>query len=109
MPSPRQRELINQEGRILRALRALRVNPNLSIKVASEHYDVRRSTLSDHVHERPARVDSLANCHRLTQVEELVLIESVIDIDERGFPLGIVDIRDAAQLLFDDRDGGKVG
>jgi hypothetical protein len=51
----------------------------------------------------------LALIARLTQVEELVLIQSVIDIDKRDFPLGIVDIRDAAQLLFDDRDGGKVG
>ena len=73
-------------------------------------YQVPRTTLQDRLHGRVAREDTRANSHKLTLREEQALVEWILDLDERGYPLRIQDLRDAAKLLLNQRDpAGSIG
>jgi Tc5 transposase DNA-binding domain len=51
-----------------------------------------------------------ANYHKLTDLEEQTLVEWVLDMDSRGFPLRIMDLCETAQLLLQERDpNSKIG
>ncbi|KAK1837436.1 transposase, partial [Colletotrichum chrysophilum] len=45
----------------------------------------------------------------MTQVEETVILERVIDLIDRGFPPRLDDVRDMADCLLDERDATRVG
>lgn len=94
-----------KEGRNVLALHALRTGQISSGRAAARVYKTPKSTLSDRTHGRVARVDSRANNRKLTETEELVLIQWILDMDARGYPPRICAVREAAQLLLRERAG----
>lgn len=110
MPAQLRASKAQKEGQTLLALRALRNNRIPTIAQAACTYNVARRTLSDRLHGRVARVDTRANNHKLTLIEEQVLIEWILNLDERGYPLRIQDLREAATVLLQQRDAtGTIG
>ena len=110
MPPQRRAVKAQQEGRALLAIQSLRRQQISSIRKASVTYHVPRTTLQDRLRGRVARKDSRANSHKLTSTEEQALVEWILDLDERGYPLRIQDLRDAAKLLLNQRDpAGTIG
>ncbi|KAK6208664.1 putative transposase [Colletotrichum tabaci] len=45
----------------------------------------------------------------MTELEETVILERVIDLIDRGFPPRLDDVRDMADCLLDERDATRVG
>jgi hypothetical protein len=66
---------VEQEGRLLLAIQAIKNQEFTSIRRAAEVFDVPRSTLSARLNGIIYRVDSRVNCYKLTEYEEKSLYE----------------------------------
>lgn len=64
------RNSIEQEGRILLAISAIRNHEISSIREAARRFNVPRSTLQERLSGHPNRSETRANGHKLTQLEE---------------------------------------
>jgi hypothetical protein len=95
MQTPKQIENEHKEGHILFAIRALKTGSISSIGEAAKIYNVHRMTLTHRLQGRSACINIRANYHKLTNLEEQTLVEWVFDMDSRGFPLRIMDLRKA--------------
>jgi hypothetical protein len=56
-----------------------------------------------------ARRDILANLRKITDLEELVLIQYILNLASKGFPLRISIVKDIANRLLEARDALRVG
>ncbi|EDN95831.1 hypothetical protein SS1G_12036 [Sclerotinia sclerotiorum 1980 UF-70] len=87
----------NQEGRILLAIEAINKDQKLSIRKAAKLYNIPHTKIQRRIDGTTPRIESRANSHNLTKLEEEVLIQYIIDMDERGLvsnmqaKYGIVD------------------
>src|SRR5436853_1040390 len=104
---PSQTRLVNaqKEGRLLLAHQAYKKGQLSSTRSAARLYNVPKSTLSDRLHGRVARVEIRANGRKLTPTEEEALEIWVLSMDARGYPLRLAGLRDAAKLLLQARVG----
>jgi hypothetical protein len=100
-----------KEGRILLAIDAYQKGQFPSIRKAAEAYAVDYSSLAYRLRGRVSRVDSRPNRQKLTDTEEEVLERWILSMDERGYPLTVTGVRDAARILLQQRVGldGKIG
>jgi hypothetical protein len=74
MPQQQQSNSTFQEGRLLLAIQAIQTGQISSVRKAALTYDVARSTLQARLHGRVAQPDYRPISHKLTTVEESVLI-----------------------------------
>jgi len=91
------------EGRLLLAIKAVKSKQIASIRAAAKTFDVPRSTLTDRVRGRSARVDSIPNGRKLSNTEEEVLLKWILSMDSRGLPPTITMTRYMANLLLSQR------
>jgi hypothetical protein len=102
-------EPLLKESRIILALEALKKDPKLSVRKVATIYEIPKSSLHDrHAGKQPRREIS-ANLRKLTDLEEKVLLERVLDLDARGFQPRLSDIREMADRLRTIRDASRVG
>jgi helix-turn-helix, Psq domain len=73
------------EAQINLAMEAVRSSSKMSIRRAAILYEVPRSTLTYRLASRNPRNETKANCHKLTEVEEEVIVRYILDLDTRGF------------------------
>jgi hypothetical protein len=97
------------EARILLALLALQNNPKLSLRRAVTIYEVRYSTLRDRKNGIQARRDCIPNSWKLSNLEEQIIVQFVLDLDSRGFPSRLRFVEEMANSLLADRDASPVG
>lgn len=110
MPPQRRPKKASKEGEILLAAQAFKKHQIPSVRKTADTYKVAKSTLFDRLQGRVAREETRANGHKLTLTEEQALLEWILDLDERGYPLRIQDLRSAAKLLLNQRDpAGTIG
>ena len=57
----------------------------------------------------PSRQDSLANSRKLTLLEEEVIVQHILDLDSRLFPLQISNVEDIANRLLQAQNQEHVG
>ena len=93
----------NIEGRIALAILALRTTQCKSIRAAAKSYDVPRSTLQERYHGILSKRETRPTTHKLTQTEENVLLQRILDLDEQGFPPQLAIVRDIATILLSSR------
>ena len=76
-PKSRQksRNLIEQEGRLILAISALKKQQISSIRQAARVYTIPESTLRDRLHGSVNRAEKHANGHKMTQNEEESLVQ----------------------------------
>jgi hypothetical protein len=98
----------NQEGKILLALQALQNDPKLSAQGAAKIYEVNPRTLQRRRRGIRSRRDIIPNSRKLSDLEEKVLLESILDQISRGFSPQIRIIEDMANRLLADRDAPLV-
>jgi hypothetical protein len=98
-----------KEGNILLALQALQNDPKLSLRRAAKHYNVDHRRLSDRRKGIRSRHDIIPNSRKLSDLEEQMLLQSIIDLDSRGFPPQIHIVEDMANRLLAARDAPPVG
>jgi hypothetical protein len=73
------------EAQINLAMEAVRSSSKMSTRRAAILYEVPRSTLTYRLAGRNPRNETKANCHKLTEVEEEVIVRYILDLDTRGF------------------------
>ncbi|KAM5529851.1 transposase [Fusarium oxysporum f. sp. phaseoli] len=99
----------NYEARILLALQALQTNPKLSLRCAADIYKVNRITLSRRQNGLQSRRDWIPKSRRLSNLEENIIVQFILDLDMRGFPPRLRAVEEMANRLLADRDALPVG
>jgi hypothetical protein len=77
---------LNQEGCILLATQAIKLNQFKSIRAATISYDLIPRTLERRIHGMTSRRDSIPNSRKLTPIEELAVVRYILNLDSHGFP-----------------------
>lgn len=80
----KQQKLVEQEGRIELAIKALNKCSIATVAAAARIFDVPRSTLRDRMKGAIYRLIALANSYKLTKIEEDSLLKWILSMDERG-------------------------
>src|SRR5690554_1025814 len=98
-----------QEGRLLLAIQATRKTQNPNIKSIASTYNVPRTTLRRRLQGITSRRDIIPKSRKLTNLEESMIVEYVLDLDSRSFPPRLREVEDMANRLLADRDAPRVG
>ena len=99
----------SNEARILLALQALQNNPKLGIRRAASIYEVKYGTLRNRKNGIQSRCDSIPNSRRLSDLEEKIIVQFILDLDSRGFPSRLRFVEEMPNSLLADRDASPVG
>jgi hypothetical protein len=102
-------EIQTQEARIILAIEAIRTSRKLSRRSAAKIYNVPESTLRNRMTGRTSRRELKANCHKLTELEEEVIVRNILDMDTRGFAPRPTGVEDMANHILKSRGGRRVG
>jgi hypothetical protein len=105
MSQPTNTQLASKEGRMALAINSYKSGYFTSIREAAGTYDISESTLRTRLQGRPSRQEYRSVNHKLTAIEEQILVDWVLSIDERGSPVRTTLIRDMANLLLRKRAG----
>ena len=99
---------LNKEANILLALQALQQDPKLSIRRAAAIYIVPATTIRDRQKGMTSRADIMPNSRKLSDLEEQTIIEYILDLDSRGFPLQMLAVEEIANRLLAEREAQPV-
>ncbi|KAM5527127.1 transposase [Fusarium oxysporum f. sp. phaseoli] len=99
----------SDEARTLLALQALQNNPKLSIRRAATIYEISEPRLRRRRNGIQSRYDSIPNSRRLSDLEEQIIVQFVLDLDSRGFPSRLRFVEEMANSLLADRNASPVG
>ncbi|KAL6172800.1 hypothetical protein ACJQWK_01946 [Exserohilum turcicum] len=99
---PRQQRSVqtSREGRVLLASRALQEKRVVSQRQAAMLYDAPRTTLRRRLRGTKPRLETASVNRKLSAVEEQSLVQWIIELDRRGFPPHIIDVRRMADALL---------
>ena len=97
------------EADIQLAISSLNSNQVPTNRRAATIFNVPESTLRDRRAGKPARRDCPPNSKKLTQAEEEVIVNRILDLDQRGFAPTYAAIRDMADRLLVARGADQVG
>src|SRR5690349_14610362 len=99
----------NDESQVILALQALENDPKLSLRAAARIFSVDPMKLSRRRRGQQSRRDIPANSRKLTDLEESVIIQYILDLDAKGFPPRLSGVEDMANRLLAERDAERVG
>ena len=109
MPQPNQPQSIQKEGLVQLAKFAIEKGQIQSNRRAAKVYGAVESTLRNRRAGIPSRRDCTPNSKKLTDLEESVIVQHVLDLDARGFSPRLGGVEDMANKLLAARGGGRVG
>jgi hypothetical protein len=109
MTSKRSLNDIGQEPRIQMAIQAIKSGQIKSERTAATIFDISRTTLRRRLKGTPTRAESQTATLRLTQIEELVIVDYILDLVSRGFPPDARLVEDMANNILRERDQPPVG
>ena len=98
-------EVYTQEARIILAIEAIRTSKKLSRRSAAKIYNIPYATLSYRITGWTSRCDTKANCLKLTELEEDVIVRYILDLDNRGFGPRLAGVEDMANYILESRGG----
>ncbi len=99
---------LQQEGRIQLAIKAMQEGQFNSIRHAGRAYDVPHSTLTRRLRGITPQRGTPAATRKLTQQEEDVLVQWILDMDSRGYAPRVSDVRRKANILLTERVRGTL-
>ena len=99
----------NDERNVILALQAMQNDPQLSARAAGKIYTVNHEKLCRRKLGIPSRRDIPANSRKLTDLEESVLIQYILDLAAKGFPPRLSIVEDIANRLLATRNTPRVG
>ena len=99
----------NDENQLNLALQAIQRDPTLSARRAAKLYGVGHHKLSDRLRGIPSRRAISANSRKMTDLEESVLSEHILDLASKGFPPRLCIVEDMANRMIATRQGKRVG
>ena len=95
-----QMERLTKEVRINLAIQAKKNNSKLSFKKLAFTYQIADATLRNRYNGKCARSDTIPNSRKLTPTEEKSIVERILDLDSRAFPVRLQHVEDMANLLL---------
>ncbi|RKK77815.1 hypothetical protein BFJ71_g16645 [Fusarium oxysporum] len=99
----------NSEDNILLALQALQYDPKLKIRRAASIHKVCPKKLGCRQKGMQSRRDWIPKSRKLSDLEEQIIVQFILDLDSRGFPPRLHGVEDMANRLLADRDAPPVG
>ena len=99
----------SNEADVISAIQAIKKDPQLSIRAAARLYNIPETTLRRRRNKVPSRADTTPNCRKLTDEEEILLIQYIIDLDSRAQPPRHRDVEAMANRLLELRHDIPVG
>ena len=97
-PQPHAQKLL-KEGRLGLAIASFQSNPQLSMRQLSKAYNISNTTLQRRVRGIHPKYKARSPNRRLLLTEEQALVAWILDLDRRGFPPQIIDVRRMADVL----------
>jgi hypothetical protein len=91
------------------AVEAIEKNKNLSIRAATRLYNVPEATIRYRRTGRSVRRDLPANSCKLTDLEERMIVQYILELDARVFPPRLCGVEDMANYLLRERNTPPVG
>jgi hypothetical protein len=108
MSQPRNVSLLQHEGRLQLALQAYNTGQFRSHRAAARAYNVKQQTLSERARGVLFRLESPANCQKLSATEEQTIVRYILELDSRGFAPRLCEVADMADKLLGVRGGKPV-
>jgi hypothetical protein len=103
LPPPKQLQSAQKEGRLRLAISVLQAHKNLRVRRVSALYNTPRSTLQDRLAGALPQAAANTKKRKLSLLEEQSLVRWILDLDRRGFPAQIIDVRRIADVLLQAR------
>lgn len=103
MPPNRVRsrqDSIQQEGRLLIAIQALKRKEISTIRQAADQFQVPRNTLTRWLRGTTNRAESRANGHKLTQIKKELLQQRILLLDIHGVAPTQAHVRELVNILL---------
>lgn len=99
----------SKEARLLLAIKAYRENPKLGYRPIARSYRVSETTLRRRINgQLPLSERRPANT-KMTELEEKVILERILDLDSRGFAPHLADVEDMANFILKSQGKERVG
>jgi len=89
-----------KEARIILAIEAIRTSKKLSRRASAKIYNVPETTVRHRTDGMTPHADQRPPLQKLTELEEEVIIKYVLDLDSRGFPPRMEDVREMADHIL---------
>ena len=102
-------QIQTQEARIILAIEAIRTSKNLSRRAAAKIYQVPESTLRSRMNGHTSLCERRPANHKLTELEEEVIVRYILDMDTRGFAPRLAGVEDMADYILESRGAQRVG
>ena len=102
-------QIQTQEARIILAIEAIRTSKKVSCRRAAILYNIPRTTLQARMKGRTALDEYRPPTHKLTELEEEVVVQKILELDTRGFAPQLAGVEDMANHILKSRGGQCVG
>ena len=89
-----------QEAWIILAIKAICMSKNLKPYCTTKIYNVPKQTLCRRIAGIPSCIEFWPTSCKLTNLEEEVLIEYILNLDSQGFSPGLVSIKDIVNYIL---------
>ena len=97
-----------QKARIILAIEAIRSSKKLNRRAAAKLYNVPYTTLSNKIKNTIFIVERRPTIQNLTEIEKNIIVQYILDLDSREFPLLIGDIIIIINYIFESRNARRV-
>ena len=97
---PQHSHLLSKEGRLSLATATLKSNPQYLKRSVASAYRVPESTLRTRLQGTQAKHETTSVNLKMSPIEEQSLVEWILDLDRRGFPPYIIDVRRMGDVLL---------
>jgi hypothetical protein len=94
-----------QEARIILAIKAIRSSKKINRSNITKIYDILYFILTDRMNSRTLIYKYQPGASKLTELEEEVIIQNILDIDTRGFAPRLASIKDITNYILESRGG----
>ncbi|KAJ5281107.1 hypothetical protein N7478_006479 [Penicillium angulare] len=94
------RNSIEQEGRILLAIQAIKNQEISAVREAARRFNVSEPTLRRRLRGVQNCANSRANSHKLTEIEEETLRKWILSLDDRGVAPRPTTVRETVNILL---------
>ncbi|KFY73667.1 hypothetical protein V499_06259 [Pseudogymnoascus sp. VKM F-103] len=99
----------NDERELTLAIQAIQRDPTLRLYAVAKTYSVDHRKLARRLHGMQPRRDIIANSRKLSNLEESVLVQHILNLAAKGFPPRMSIVEDMANRLLATRDAPRVG
>src|SRR5450432_2564181 len=97
-----------KESDMILAINMLRTRPHLKINRVARIFYVPRMTLTNRLNGKSSRQDISANSRKLTNLEEEVIVQYILNLDSQAFPPRRSGVKDIANRILVDYSAGRV-